>query len=173
MTFYHTNRKQKSYITSGHCMENCTGSHLENEVTATSSKSTPFKPIRRSLRQLMVRNENDYIEHVKSCSGVENKTFSANLTTSKSTNVIPATSSHNRTRLTLTNSSHCTENYAGSHLENEVTATYKTTPSKPTGRSLRQFRRSFRQLMLGNDNDYISSEENTDEELWFSQLAMV
>ena len=34
--------------------------HLENEVTATSSKSTPFKPIRRSLRQLMVRNENDY-----------------------------------------------------------------------------------------------------------------
>ena len=39
--------------------------HLENEVTATSSKSTPFKPIRRSLRQLMVRNENDYIKHVK------------------------------------------------------------------------------------------------------------
>ena len=91
-------------------------------------------------------------------SGVENTTISANLTTSKSTNVIPAANSHNRTRLTLTNSSHCTENYAGSHLENEVTATYKTTPPKPTGRSLRQ-------LMLGNDNDYISSEENTDEEL--------
>ena len=38
-------------------------------------------------------------------------------------------------------------------------------PHHPTGRSLRQFRRSFRQLMLGNDNDYISSEENTNEEL--------
>jgi len=36
---------------------------------------------------------------------------------------------------------------------------------KPTERSLRHFRRSFRQLMLGNDSDYISSEENTDEEL--------
>ena len=84
-------------------------------------------------------------------SGVENTTISANLTTSKSTNVIPAANSHNRTRLTLTNSSHCIENCAGSHLENEVTA----TPSKPIGRSFRQLRRSFRQLMVRNDNDYI------------------
>jgi hypothetical protein len=37
---------------------------LENEVTATS-KNTPIKPIRRSLRQLMVRNDNGYIGHVK------------------------------------------------------------------------------------------------------------
>ena len=37
---------------------------MENEVTATS-KNTPIKPIRRSLRQLMVRNDNGYIEHVK------------------------------------------------------------------------------------------------------------
>ena len=29
---------------------------------------------------LMKRNENDYIEHVNSCSGVENTTISANLT---------------------------------------------------------------------------------------------
>ena len=143
-----------------------TGSHSENRDKATppklvrkSSRQNMMRNlnhIRRSRRLLMKRNENDYIEHVKSCSGVENKTFSANLTTSKSTNVIPATSSHNRTRL---NSSHCIENCAGSHLENEVTATpSKNTPSKPTRRSFRQLRRSFRQLMMvRNDNDDISN----------------
>ena len=68
-------------------------------------------------------------------SGVENTTISANLTTSKSTNVIPAANSHNRTRLTLTNSSHCIENCTGPHLENEVTATpSKITPSNPIRR---------------------------------------
>ena len=83
-----------------------------------------------------------------SCSEVENTSISANPTTSNSTNIILATSFHNRARLTLTNSSHCIENYAGSHLENKVTATYKTTPSKPTRRSFRQLRRSFRQLLF-------------------------
>ena len=33
---------------------------MENEVTAT-----PSKPTRRSFRQLMVRNDNDYTKHVK------------------------------------------------------------------------------------------------------------
>ena len=44
--------------------ENHTGSHLENEVTV-SSKITPSKPIRKSLRQNMVRNINVYNKHVK------------------------------------------------------------------------------------------------------------
>ena len=37
---------------------------MENEVTATS-KTTPIKAPRKSLRQLMMRNKNNYIEHVK------------------------------------------------------------------------------------------------------------
>ena len=37
--------------------------HLENEVTV-SSKTTPSKPIRKSLRQNMARNINVY-KHVK------------------------------------------------------------------------------------------------------------
>ena len=44
--------------------ENHTGSHLENEVTI-SSKITPSKPIRKSLRQDMVRNIDVYNQHVK------------------------------------------------------------------------------------------------------------
>ena len=83
---------------SDHYLECHTGSHSENRDKATppklvrkSSRQNMMRNlnhIRRSRRLLMKRNENDYIEHVKSCSGVENKTFSANLTTSKSTNVI-------------------------------------------------------------------------------------
>mgnify|MGYP001030141855 CR=1 FL=1 len=42
--------------------ENRTGSHLENEVT---SKTTPSKPIKKSLRQNMTRNTNVYNKHVK------------------------------------------------------------------------------------------------------------
>ena len=41
-----------------------TGSHLENEITV-SSKITPSKPIRMSLRQNMVRNIKVYNKHVK------------------------------------------------------------------------------------------------------------
>jgi hypothetical protein len=37
---------------------------LENEVTV-SSKITPFKPIRKSLRRTMVRNINVYNKHDK------------------------------------------------------------------------------------------------------------
>ena len=48
----------------GHGKENCTGSHLKNEVTV-SSKTTPSKLIRKSLRQNMVRNINVYNKHVK------------------------------------------------------------------------------------------------------------
>jgi hypothetical protein len=44
--------------------ENRTRSHLENEVTV-SSKTTPSKPIRKSLRRNMVRNINVYKKHVK------------------------------------------------------------------------------------------------------------
>ena len=83
-----------------------------------------------------------------SCSEVENTSTSANPTTSNSTNIILATSFHNRARLTLTNSSHCIENRAGSHLENEVTATSKTTPIKAP-------RKSLRQLMMRKNNNYI------------------
>ena len=83
-----------------------------------------------------------------SCSEVENTSISANSTTSNSTNIILATSFHNRARLTLTNSSHCIENRAGSHLENEVTATSKTTPVKAT-------RKSLRQLTMRDENNYI------------------
>ena len=38
---------------------------METEVTATSSKTTPSKLIRKSLRQNMVRNVNVYNRHVK------------------------------------------------------------------------------------------------------------
>ena len=62
-TSFH-NRARLTLTNSSHCIENRAGSHLEIEITATS-KTTPIKPIRRSMRQLMVRNENDYIEHVK------------------------------------------------------------------------------------------------------------
>ena len=37
---------------------------MENEITV-SSKITPFKPIRKSLRQNMVRNIKVYNKHVK------------------------------------------------------------------------------------------------------------
>ena len=49
---------------SSHCKENRSGSHLENEVTI-SSKITPSKPIRKSLRQNMVININVYDQYVK------------------------------------------------------------------------------------------------------------
>ena len=49
---------------SSHCKENRIGSHLENEITI-SSKITPSKPIRKSLRRNMVRNINVYNQHVK------------------------------------------------------------------------------------------------------------
>jgi len=58
------NRSRLISTNSGHCKENCTGSHLENEVTV-SSKTTPSKLIRKSLRQNMVRNINFYNKHVK------------------------------------------------------------------------------------------------------------
>ena len=45
-------------------MEDRTGSHLENEITV-SSKITPFKPIRKSLRQNMVRNIKVYNKLVR------------------------------------------------------------------------------------------------------------
>ena len=54
------NRTRLISTNSSHCKENRTGSHLENEVTV-SSKITPFKPIRKSLRRTMVRNINVYI----------------------------------------------------------------------------------------------------------------
>ena len=63
-TIFH-DRTRPLLTNSGHCLENCTGSHLENEVTATSSKNTPSKPIRKSLRQNMVRNIKVYNKHVK------------------------------------------------------------------------------------------------------------
>ena len=59
------NRTRPISTNSGHCKENCTGSHLENEGTASSSKTTPSKQIRRSLRRNMVRNMNVYNKHVK------------------------------------------------------------------------------------------------------------
>ena len=48
----------------GHGKENSTGSHLKNEVTV-SSKTTPSQPIRKSLRQNMVRNINVCDKHVR------------------------------------------------------------------------------------------------------------
>ena len=58
------NRTRLISTNSSHCKENRTGSHLENEVTV-SSKTTPSKPIRNSLRRNMVRNINVYNQHVK------------------------------------------------------------------------------------------------------------
>ena len=58
------NRTRLISTNSSHCKENRTGSHLENEVTV-SSKITPSKPIRKSLRRNMVRNINVYNKHVK------------------------------------------------------------------------------------------------------------
>ena len=52
-----------AHLTS-HCTENRAGSHLEDEVTATS-KTTPIKETRKSLRQLMLRNKSNYIKHVQ------------------------------------------------------------------------------------------------------------
>jgi hypothetical protein len=49
---------------SSHCKENRSGSHLENGITI-SSKVTQSKPIRKSLRQNMVRNINVYDQYVK------------------------------------------------------------------------------------------------------------
>ena len=37
---------------------------MEDEVTATS-KTTPIKETRKSLRQFILRNKSNYIEHVK------------------------------------------------------------------------------------------------------------
>ena len=58
------NRTRLISTNSSHCKENRTGSHLENEITV-SSKITPPKPIRKSLRQNMVRNIKVYNKHVK------------------------------------------------------------------------------------------------------------
>ena len=58
------NRTRSISTNSGHWKELCTGSHLENEVTV-SSKITPSKPIRKSLRQNMVSNITVYNKHVK------------------------------------------------------------------------------------------------------------
>ena len=58
-----------------------------------------------------------------------------------------ATSIRNTTRLISTNSSHCKENRTGSHLENEVTVSSKTTSSKP-------IRKSLRRNMVRNINVY-------------------
>ena len=63
-TSYPSYRTRPISTNSGHCKEHCTGSHLENEVTV-SSKNTPSKPIRKSLRRNMVRNINVYNKHVK------------------------------------------------------------------------------------------------------------
>ena len=60
----HNNRSRLISTNSSHCKENRTGSHLENEITV-SSKITPSKPIRKSLRQNMVRNIKVYNKHVK------------------------------------------------------------------------------------------------------------
>ena len=62
-TSFH-NRTRPISANSGHCNENCTWSHLENEVTV-SSKTTTSKPIRKSFRQNMTRNINVYNKHVK------------------------------------------------------------------------------------------------------------
>ena len=53
------NKTRPISTNSGHCKENCTGSDLEKEVKV-SSKTTSSKPIRKSLRQNMVRNINVY-----------------------------------------------------------------------------------------------------------------
>ena len=66
-TSFH-NRARLTLTNSSHCIENRAGSHLEDEVTATS-KATPIKTPRKSLRQLMMRNKNNYIEHVKEYTG--------------------------------------------------------------------------------------------------------
>ena len=55
------NRTRLISTNSSHCKENRTGSHLEN-VTTVSSKNTPSKPIRKSLRRNVVRNINVYGE---------------------------------------------------------------------------------------------------------------
>ena len=75
------------------------------------------------------------------------QSISANLTTSTSTNVILSTIFHNRTRPISTNSGHCKDDCTKSHLENEVTVSSKTTPSKP-------IRKSLRQNMVRNINVY-------------------
>jgi hypothetical protein len=58
------NRPRLISTNSSHCKENCSGSHLENETTI-STKITPSKPIRKSLRQNMVRNVNVYNQYIK------------------------------------------------------------------------------------------------------------
>ena len=58
------NRTRLISTNSSHCKENRTGSYLENEITV-SSKTTSYKPIRKSLRQNMVRNMIVYDQHVK------------------------------------------------------------------------------------------------------------
>ena len=75
------------------------------------------------------------------------QSISANLTTSTSTNVILSTIFHNRTRPISTNSGHYKDDCTKSHLENEVTVSSKTTPSKP-------IRKSLRQNMVRNINVY-------------------
>ena len=77
---------------------------------------------------------------------------------SNSTNVNPSTIFHDRTRPFLTNSGHCLENRTGSHLEDEVTATFKTTPIKETRKSLRQF-------ILRNKSNYIEHAKEYKEEI--------
>ena len=58
------NRTRLISTNSSQYKENRTGSHLENEITV-SSKITPSKPIRKSLRQNMVRNIKVYNKHFK------------------------------------------------------------------------------------------------------------
>jgi mRNA degradation ribonuclease J1/J2 len=62
-TSFH-NRTRQTLTNSSHCTENRAGSRLEDEVTATF-KTTPIKETRKSLRQFILRNKSNYIEHVK------------------------------------------------------------------------------------------------------------
>ena len=112
MTFYHTNRKQKSYITSGHCMENCTGSHLENEVTVSSKTSNNVRSASYMI-PCFPANNRTYAHH---CDIVSNRSSPSHFTKDS-----PFNTSQVTTRSTTKKINHCLENQKGYYLRNKNT----------------------------------------------------